>query len=52
MKVPRLVSITNKRGEKSEIVKSSPYKRKLKNDQWRKTKKAKKETRKSLKDKK
>ena len=34
-KVPKLVNITNKRGEKSEIITSSPYKRKLKKDQWK-----------------
>ena len=39
LKVPKLVSITNKRGENSEIITSSPYKRKLKKDQWTKTKK-------------
>ena len=41
LKVPKLVNITNKRGEKSEIITSSPYKRKLKKDQWAKTKKTK-----------
>ena len=30
-KVPKLVNITNKRGEKSEIITSSPYKRMGKN---------------------
>ena len=40
----KLVNITNRRGEKSEIISSSPYKRKLKRDQWTKTKKTKKET--------
>ena len=44
LKVPKLVNITNKRGEKSEIITSSPYKRKLKKDQWAKTKITKKET--------
>ena len=44
LKVPKLVNITNKRGEKSEIITSSPYKRKLKKDQWTKTKKTKEET--------
>ena len=43
LKVPKLVNITNRRGEKSEIISSSPYKRKLKKDQWTKTKKTKKE---------
>ena len=44
LKVPKLVNITNKRGEKSEIITSCPYKRKLKKDQGTKTKKIKKET--------
>ena len=44
LKVPKLVNITNRRGEKSEIISSSPYKRKLKKDQRTKTKKTKKET--------
>ena len=44
LKVPKLVNITNRRGEKSEIISSSPYKKKLKKDQWTKTKKTKKET--------
>ena len=42
LKVPKLVNITNKQGEKSEIIISYPYKRKLKKDQWTKTKKNKK----------
>ena len=44
LKVPKLVNITNKRREKSEIITSSPYKRKLKTDEETKTKKSKKET--------
>ena len=44
LKVPKLVHLTNKRRKKSEIISSSPYKRKLKKDQGTKTKKTKKET--------
>ena len=43
LKVPKLVSITNKRGENSEIITSSRYKRKLKKGQWTKTKKTNRE---------
>ena len=44
LKVPKLFNITNKRWEKSEIITSSPFKRKIKKDQEKKTKKIKKET--------
>ena len=42
MKAPKLVNITNRRGEISEIITSSPYKRKLKKYQGAKNKKTKK----------
>ena len=44
LKVSKLFNITNKRWEKSEIITSSPFKRKVKKDQEKKTKKTKKET--------
>ena len=44
LKVPKLVDITDKRVEKSEIITSSPHKKMLRKDQETKTKKTKKKT--------
>ena len=44
LKGPKLVNITNKRGEKPEIITSFPYKSKLKKEQGTKTKQTKKKT--------